>query len=191
MIFRVLKTNYKSIADEDLMQAIQHGECQAFDELYLRYNERLYYYFYRMLGYEHSIAQDFMHDLFLKIIQKPLLFDAKKSFKTWIFSCANNMCKNEYRNKQVRSVVHNEENPDKYLDDIQPIENQDKLMDTIFKELNKFDESHKTAFLLKYREGFTIEEISEIMELPEGTVKSRLFYTRKKLQQQVTQIIKN
>jgi RNA polymerase sigma-70 factor (ECF subfamily) len=175
MIFRVLKTNYKSIADEDLMQAIQHGECQAFDELYLRYNERLYYYFYRMLGYEHSIAQDFMHDLFLKIIQKPLLFDAKKSFKTWIFSCANNMCKNEYRNKQV----------------IQPIENQDKLMDTIFKELNKFDESHKTAFLLKYREGFTIEEISEIMELPEGTVKSRLFYTRKKLQQQVTQIIKN
>lgn len=191
MIFRVLKTNYKSITDEDLLQAIQHGECQAFDELYLRYNERLYYYFYRMLGYEHSIAQDFMHDLFLKIIQKPMLFDAKKSFKTWIFSCANNMCKNEYRNKQVRSVVHNEENPDKYLDDIQSIENQDKLMDTIFKELNKFDESHKTAFLLKYREGFTIEEISEIMELPEGTVKSRLFYTRKKLQQQVTQIIKN
>jgi RNA polymerase sigma-70 factor (ECF subfamily) len=191
MIFRVLKANYKSITDEDIMLAIQHGECQAFDELYLRYNERLYYYFYRMLGYEHSIAQDFMHDLFLKIIQKPMLFDAKKSFKTWIFSCANNMCKNEYRNKQVRSVVHNVENPDKYLDDIQPIENQDKLMDTIFKELNKFDESHKTAFLLKYREGFTIEEISEIMELPEGTVKSRLFYTRKKLQQQVTQIIKN
>jgi RNA polymerase sigma-70 factor (ECF subfamily) len=120
-----------------------------------------------------------------------MLFDAKKGFKTWIFSCANNMCKNEYRNRQVRSVVHNEENPDKYLDDIQPIENQDKLMDTIFRELNTFDESHKTAFLLKYREGFTIEEISEIMELPEGTVKSRLFYTRKKLQQQVTQIIKN
>lgn len=191
MIFKVLKTNYKSAADEDLMQAIQHGECQAFDELYLRYNERLYYYFYRMLGHEHTIAEDFMHDLFLKIIQKPMLFDAKRDFKTWIFSSAHNMCKNEYRNRQVRSMVYNEENTDKYLDDIEPIENQDKILDKIFQELNKFDESHKTAFLLKYREGFTIEEISEILELPEGTVKSRLFYTRKKLQEQLTPIIKN
>jgi RNA polymerase sigma-70 factor (ECF subfamily) len=53
----------------------------------------------------------------------------------------------------------------------------------VFKELESFDESHKTAFLMKYREGFNIDEISEVLELPKGTVKSRLFYTRKKLQE--------
>jgi len=55
-------------------------------------------------------------------------------------------------------------------------------LEDIFDCLNDFDETHRTAFLLKYREGLSIDEISSILDLPKGTVKSRLFYTRKKIQ---------
>jgi len=187
MTLKILKTNYKSFTNEKLMQAIQQGNCPAFDEIYLRFNERIYYYFYRMLGHEHQIAEDFTQDLFVKIIDKPHLFDAKKSFTTWVFSIAHNMCKNEYRSRQVRSIIKAEENPDRFINEEKNSEKESNTIDNIFAELNKMDESHKTAFLLKYREGFTIEEISETMELPEGTVKSRLYYARKKLQEQLTQ----
>lgn len=188
MIFRIIKSDIKSYTDEKLMQAIQNGNCKAFDELYSRYNERIYYYFYRMLGYEHQIAEDFVQDIFMKIIDKPHYFDSKRTFTTWIFSIAHNMCKNEYRNRQVRSIVNSEDNPDRFIySEDQVTSNNKKTVDKIFLELNKMDESHKTAFLLKYREGFTIEEISEIMELPEGTIKSRLFYTRKVLKKQLAQ----
>ncbi|MDA3893794.1 MAG: RNA polymerase sigma factor [Salinivirgaceae bacterium] len=185
-MLNILKTDFKSFTDEKLMQAIQNGDCKAFDELYFRYNQRLYYYFYRMLGHEHQVAEDFMQDLFLKVIQKPHYYDSKRPFSTWVFSIAHNMCKNEYRSRQVRSIVNSEENPDRFICDDKPSEEKDKNIDLIFSELNKMDDSHKTAFLLKYREGFTIDEISEIMELPKGTVKSRLFYARKKLQQQLS-----
>jgi RNA polymerase sigma-70 factor, ECF subfamily len=180
-------TNFKTATDEELMCHIQHGECKAFDEIYLRYNERLYYYFYRMLGHEHAVAEDFVHDLFLKLINKPYLFDPKRSFVTWVFSIAHNMCKNEYRNRQVHSIIDSEDNPDKYITEPVEPEPNKQMLEAVFNELDKMDESHKTAFLLKYREGFTIEEISEIMDLPIGTVKSRLFYARKKLQNNLTQ----
>ena len=188
MTFKILKTDFNKHTDESLMQAIQNGNCKAFDELYIRYNERIYYYFYRMLGHKHQIAEDFVQDIFVKIIDKPHYFDSKRKFTTWIFSIAHNMCKNEYRNRQVRSIVNSEDNPDRFIYSEEKVtNNSEKTVNKIFLELNKMDESHKTAFLLKYREGFTIEEISEIMELPEGTIKSRLFYARKILKKQLTQ----
>lgn len=189
MRFKILKTTFEDLSDEKLMLAIQNGNCAAFDELYSRYKDRLYYYFFRMLGQEHQIAEDFMQDLFMKIIDKPHLYDSKRTFSTWVFSIANNMCKNEYRSRQVRSITTHEENPDRFIEEEKTAPKSNHEIDKIFTVLNKMDESHKTAFLLKYREGFTIEEISEIMELPEGTVKSRLFYARKKIQQQLTQTL--
>lgn len=181
-MLKILKTNYRQLSNELLMQAIQNGNCKAFNELYLRFNERLYYYFYRMLGNNHQIAEDFTQELFLKIINKPHYFNPEKNFVTWVFSVAHNMCKNEYRSREVRSIINNEENPDRFLLEESTTKDCTKEIDLIFRELELMDESHKTAFLLKYREGLTIDEICEIMELPKGTVKSRLFYARKKLQ---------
>lgn len=184
-MLKILKTNYKNLSNEKLMQAIQNGNCKAFNELWLRFNERLYYYFYRMLSNNHQTAEDFTQDLFMKIIHKSHFFDTNRNFTTWIFSIAHNMCKNEYRNQKVRTIVNNNENPDQFLYNDEIKSDHQKHINLIFKELNNLGESHKTAFLLKYREGLTIEEISKIMELPKGTVKSRLFYARKKLQQKL------
>ena len=182
-MFKSKRIKLSEKKDEQLFLAISNGSSNAFNELYQRYHKRLLYYFYRMLGNSKELAQDFMQDVFYKIIDKPHLFNPQKKFSTWIFSVAHNMCKNEYRNKEVRKVIVVSENPDTFTEIRDEAGNHESIVAAIFEELETFDENHKTAFLLKYREGFSIEEISEILELPKGTIKSRLFYTRKKLQE--------
>ncbi|MDP2724497.1 MAG: RNA polymerase sigma factor [Bacteroidales bacterium] len=184
-MFKFKPPNYPLLADEKLIVAITNGDSSAFNELYKRYNERMLYYFYRMLWNDKEMAQDFLQDLFIKIIDKPHLFDVERKFSTWIFSIAHNMCKNEYRNRVVRDIVEKGTDTDYIPDDEETTNYSSFQIEDVFSCLNEFDEMHRTAFLLKYREGLSIDEISSILELPVGTVKSRLFYTRKKIQKKL------
>ena len=99
MIFRRKNRTY---SDSELMQLIVSGDQAAFSELYNRYKGRLYYYFYRMLGNSSEQANDFLQEIFMKIIEKPESYNPTYTFQTWLFSVANNMCKNEYRRRGVR-----------------------------------------------------------------------------------------
>lgn len=184
----IFKKKYQKCSDEKLMEHIQAGTIGAFDEIYSRYNKKLLYYFYRMLGEKEEKAQDFLQEIFIKIVEKPQLFDPQKKFYAWIFSVANNMCKNEYRRKDVRRHVNHVENMDEL-----PLESKSdyflaekkydqKLFQTALEnELIKMDIEQQTTFLLRFQQNFSIKEISEILECSEGTIKSRLFYTTKKL----------
>jgi len=185
-MFNFKAKRFKNQTDEELVACIINGQAEAFDELYKRYNKRLLYYFYRMLGNNQDLAQDFLQDIFFKLINKPGLYNPERKFSTWIFSVAHNMCKNEYRSKEVRKILVKSENPDTYSEHVAEVKDSEHLIAMVFRELESFDSNHRTAFLLKYREGFSIEEISETLELPVGTIKSRLFYTRKKLHEILT-----
>ena len=182
------KKRFQLLRDEDLMEHLCSGDQEAFDELYERYQKRVLYYFFRMLGSSKEKAMDFLQDLFLKLVEKPQLFDRKRKFSTWLFSVAHNMCKNEYRRLEVRKVM----DPDAETDVVNP--NHKDPGDTtdlkdftqaLYQALDNMEEDRKTAFLLRYREGFSIKEISEVLNCAEGTVKSKVFYTNKKLSLQL------
>lgn len=179
-------TKYNNFSDEKLLLLIQQSNVPAFNELYHRYSQRILNYFFRMLGNEEK-AQDFIQDLFLKIIEKQHSAPVK-NFSSWIFTIAHNMCKNEYRNQKVRNVfdtnVDLDSMPDKKTSGSHFSEKalDQKLFEkAINDELDKMDEARRGTFLLKYQENFTIKEICKIMNCSEGTTKSRLFYTTKKL----------
>ena len=95
------KEAFSIYTDEELMALINQGKVAAFDELYRRYSQRLMVYFVRMLNSNVALAEDALQDLFLKLVEKPALFDPTRSFKTWIFSVAHNTCKNFYRHQNV------------------------------------------------------------------------------------------
>lgn len=175
----------KDLTDEELLISISNGNNDAFNNLYSRYKDRLLYYFYRMLFQDKELAKDFVQEIFIKIINKPHLYNPNMKFSTWIFSVANNMCKNEYRRQDIRKNTISCENPDTFNNEDFSDNNHEPAIKLIFTQLERFDESHKSAFLLKYREGFSIDEISNVLDLPVGTIKSRLFYTRKKLQENI------
>ncbi len=171
------------ISDEKLMQLICSGNQDAFNELYDRYNERLYYYFFRMLGNSSELANDFLQEVFLKIIEKPERFNPGYSFTAWLFTIAHNLCKNEYRRRDVRKEIsHTGENLADETHTLFKI-NKEEIVTQIYNSLNDLKPEQRSVFLLFYREGFSINEIAEILELPKGTVKSRLHYTRKFLEE--------
>lgn len=164
----------------ELMQQIVSGDHSAFSELYHRYKGRMYYYFYRMLGNSSEQANDFLQELFLKLIEKPESYNPSFPFSTWLYSVANNMCKNEYRRRIIRQEYRNEEVLSQKIDFISEASLEPEiLVGKIFETLDDLGDEHRSAFLLRYREGFSIKEVAEILELPEGTVKSRLFYAKK------------
>ncbi len=171
------------LSDEMLMARVQQQDSAAFETLYDRHKQRLLRFFYRMLHQDNEKAQDFLQEIFVKIIEKPHYFSGKSSFLTWIFTVANNMVKNEYRRLQVRKLVVAEENLDIFSDP----EAEREIIDArefqrlVLEELDGLDPAKRSTFLLRFQEEFSLKEISEILGCSLGTVKSRLFYTTKYL----------
>ena len=170
------------------MEFIHRGDTSAFDELYHRYNQRMLLYFFRELGGDEQKAQDFLQEIFLKVIEKHALFDTERKFSTWIFTVAYNMCKNEYRRQSSRASVEISAEMDEVLlmSEGESPQAEDKLdqgafQKALYSELEKFEDGQRSTFLLRYQQNLSIKEISEVLSCSEGTVKSRLFYTTRKL----------
>lgn len=168
--------------DEDIMIELQAGSSQAFSKIYDRYANRLHHFFWRGLNKDAELSSDLVHDLFLKIIEKPEVFDPKRKFKTWVFSVANNMLINEYKRRSVRSNVS-----DAPLDQFigsnghYRYHDQDRFIEALNALIVRFKPETQTLFFLRFREEMAVPEISEIMNVKEGTIKSRLHHLTKKL----------
>ena len=179
----LLRKTYNNKTDEELMSLLIKREQLAFDELYNRYSKPMLNFFFRMLNNDREKAEDLLHDLFLKIIEKPQSFDKSMKFSTWFYTLAGNIVKNEYRKQQIRTNFRSES----ILVNTNPVEyNNESLDKSIFnqqlsKELIKVDIDTRTMFDLRFNEEMSIKEIACIFDCPEGTVKSRLFYLTKNL----------
>ena len=180
---------YRKHTDEYLMKLLAEGDSNAFGEIYDRYTKPLMIYFTRMLWKDKEKARDFMHDLFAKIIDRPNLYNPERPFKTWVYSVAHNMCKNEYRKQEVRSNTallglnenvsgNTETEKNKHMD-------AEEFNKALYDELDKLEEIQRTTFLMRYKMDLSIKEIADITQSNEGTVKSRLFYTLKKLSEKL------
>ncbi|MBN2010724.1 sigma-70 family RNA polymerase sigma factor [candidate division KSB1 bacterium] len=180
-------TTYQSMTDETLMRQLRERQKDAFHELYQRYSGRLLRFFFRMLGNDEETAQDFLHDIFLKVIERPAQYNPKQSFSTWIFVVAYNMCKNEYRRRNVRKYVTRVETT--LLDEFPQIDGNPQDAETdcvlfhnaLLKALELLSDNHRDVFLLRFQQQFSIKEISDITGCAEGTIKSRLFHATRQL----------
>ncbi len=179
--------NLRNKPDVELMLLLRKGRKEAFSILYERYADKLVSFFYRMLNKDNEKAQDFMHDLFVKIIENPASFDTGKRFDTWIFHIAYNMCKNEYRkmtvrdeyrDRQIYRLPYSEESVKNKID-------QQKFSEELNESLGSLDEKHRTVFILRYQQDLSLKEIAGILDCPEGTVKSRLFKAIKVLSEKL------
>lgn len=179
---QLFKLKYNSSSDEELMKALSKGDQRAFDELYKRFYAQLLGYFKNMLWGNREKAEDMVHDIFAKIIKNPDYFDTNRSFRTWLFSVASNMCKNEYKKQAVRKNTsigvddyHTLSSISNVLSEVQDIQFQKAFEEN----LSKMDVKHREVFALRHLEGLSMKEIADVMEINEGTVKSRLFYATK------------
>lgn len=182
---RLIRPQYKTLSDEQLTIEMSKGDKLAFDELYNRYSKPLIAYFVRMLWKDRELAEDFLHDIFAKLIRKPDLFDPSRRFKTWIYSVANNMCKNEYKRREVRKNTVNGLDSSYQVKDTQrgvlTEVHENEFGKELELSLKDLDDKHSEVFVMRHMDGLSIKEIAEILDISDGTVKSRLFYATKYL----------
>ena len=166
--------------DEQLLILLNKGDTAAFDELYKRYGQKMFSYFYRMLWKDKELSEDFTQELFMKLINHAASFRQEKNFSTWIYSIAHNMCKNEYRKKEVRSkhyemAKHNNPAAEAINPDLKRFKRE------LQQCINELTEEKRSLYLLRFQENLSVPQISSIINIAEGTVKSRIFYLLKEI----------
>lgn len=159
------------------MRMIQNGDQQAFETLYGRFSGRMHYFFYQMLARNQASADDQLQELFIKVYERSQQFDVNRSFSTWIYSIARNQCKNLYRDRQEHVSLDAQPETGSQPPHLWAEAHDRAVFDqALTQALNELRETHRSAFVLRHQENLSIQEIADIMETAEGTIKSRLHY---------------
>lgn len=149
----------------------------SFEALYQRYGRRAKGFFLRMMDYDAPLADDLTQELFLRVWKHREEYSAVRSFETWLFTIAYNLCKNEYRHQNAeRSCVEEfSHTPEPFTDPVQELERQERK-ELLRRAVMTLPDGQREAFVLRYEEGLPLADVATILGVPEGTVKSRLFY---------------
>lgn len=179
---KLFKTDISKLTDEALMsRLIKSNDNKALTELYARYATKLLGFFIKMFKGDVAKSQDFLQDLFVKIMEKKHLFDTDKRFYSWVFTIASNMCKTEFRKPFVISISNEELEHENLTVSDENVIDKKAFKYLLKQKVHALDYNHKTVFILRFNERFSLKDIADITETSVGTVKSRLFYATKKI----------
>ncbi len=163
------------------MGLIAAGDHQAFREIYDRYYQKLYRYSYRMLRKGEG-ANEVANEVMLEIWRGAKRFRGESKPSTWIFGIAANKVRKEIK----RRPPHREdlESLEKEADERITADDatyRSELRENMRMAINRLSPKHREVLDLTYYQGLSIKEIAEIMDCPPNTVKTRMFYARKKM----------
>lgn len=168
-------------SDQLLMQQFAGGNHQALELLYKKYFGKLVIFLKHAFG--HPQSEDLVQDLFVQLMKNPGSYNPDFSFKTWIYTLASNRCRNALRNEKNRERLVYEffgtDSVSKWMKPVNP--DTGLIRSELNRALQGLSERERCMFYLRYEQGFRNTEIAAVMELPEGTVRSTLFYALKKL----------
>ncbi len=184
------KTN-KEI-DLALVRRAKKGDYKAFDLLVLKYQSRVISTVFKYVKEKH-LAEDIAQEAFIKSYKSLDSFREESSFYTWVYRIAVNTAKNyivsSKRREEIIMTDFSEDNtyyPEKLdVDSPQDILNASELRDLIFETLSSLGEETRTALSLREFDGFSYEQIAEIVNCPVGTVRSRIFRGREMIEEKV------
>jgi len=166
--------------DELLAIRCQLGEPAAFDDLIARWHEPLWRYLRKLTGDDDTAAES-IQDVWLKVLRAiPKLRDAAR-LRAWMFSIARRVVMDRLREKYATPPSVSADDVD--LEDV-PQELEDEL-EVMREELERLPVIDREALVLFYLKELTLLEMTEVLGVPVGTVKSRLFRARKTLRTQL------
>lgn len=181
--------------DFPLVKRAQAGEVAAFDELVLKYRERIYAVIYNMTSNREDAA-DLTQEAFIKAFQSIKQFKFRSSFFTWIYRIAVNTSISFVKKSRARRYYSfdnlSEELPQSdFLEALAARNRTEKgallkeLQEKLNEALQTLSIKHRTVVILHEIEGLSHGEIADIVKCSEGTVRSRLHYAKQELQAQL------
>ena len=193
-----LQTMNKSFqfTDEELIFRFQNGDEQSYIELVKRYKDRLINFVFRLVN-DRDQAEDIIQDTMLKLYTHKHYYKNIAKFSTWIYTIAGNFAKTELRKKKTRKVTNNSQlgPEDRDYDPPSNDPNPQKLVESEFinkkihEAIEKLPKQFKVIIVLRDIEKLPYEEISNIVDVPLGTVKSRINRARIQLQKDLKDYI--
>jgi RNA polymerase sigma-70 factor (ECF subfamily) len=165
------------------IQQIAGGDRDAFEKLYKAYAARLFRYLFSMLG-DANAAEELVNDVMVAAWKGAGQFRGQSKPSTWLFGIAHHKALNELRRRQPQvvdieeasEVASTAEGPDTAV-------RRRSLEQTVRGALQTLSPEHREVMELTFYQGLSYQEIAEIMQCPVNTVKTRMFYARKKLQE--------
>ena len=186
----VNKQNQYQYTDEELIATFQNGNEQAYIELVRRYRNRLMTFVFRFLG-DMDLSEDIVQDTMVKVYTHKHYYKEIAKFSTWIYTIAGNFAKTELRKRKRRKVTllsHMNTDDRKYEIPSTELQSEDIVQGEyteryIQKAILQLPLHFRTVVILRDIQELSYEEISKIVNVPLGTVKSRINRARLQLQQ--------
>lgn len=167
--------------ERELVKKAQEGNKYAMNILLTSNYKALYGFTLKMTSNE-ELSLDITQDVCLKAVQHINKFKSNSKFQTWLIAMAVNRYKDLLRTNKKIKFLNSEDLSSVSKDDNDRILEKMQIQQLLL-ELNKMPYEKRISFILKHYYGYSYEEISNILGCSEGTVKSRVFYTIKKLRQ--------
>jgi RNA polymerase sigma-70 factor (ECF subfamily) len=172
------------------IKKVKKGDQDAFTDIVEYHKDKLFHLCYRMLGNREE-AQDAAQEAFIRAYVNIHSYDTSKKFSTWLYRIATNLCIDRIRKKKpdyyLDAEVAGTDGLNMYsqiaADQALPEEEleQVELQEFIQSEILKLPEKYRTVIVLKYIDELSLKEISDILDLPLGTVKTRIHRGREAL----------
>jgi RNA polymerase sigma-70 factor (ECF subfamily) len=170
--------------DAVLVERIRSGDRYAFNLLVWKWEKPIYNLALRVLGSEEDAAE-VCQEVFIKAYMHIHEFRGDARFSTWLYRIAINCCHNHLRRRQRQRKLQVQV-PDvegAAAPDAEAVIHQTQLVDRIHRALQALPEDQRLVVELRVMHELSVEEVARIMGIPEGTVKSRLYYAVKRLRE--------
>jgi RNA polymerase sigma-70 factor (ECF subfamily) len=179
------------VNDEELINMALAGDSAAFGRLVLKYQDRLFHAMTRILG-SAADAEDVVQDSFVQAFLKLESFRRSALFYTWLYRIASNTaCSLARRRRPLRSVEQLRESAIEPTDPGEPpsgpIERAERATQ-LETALGRLPAEYREVLVLREIEGFDYETLAQTLDLPIGTVRSRLFRARMQLREQLKEL---
>jgi RNA polymerase sigma-70 factor (ECF subfamily) len=190
--------------DHEFVSACRKGNVDAFEVLVEKYQKKMLNIAYRMTG-DYEEACEIVQEAFLSAYRAIRKFRGEARFATWLYGITVNHAKNRMRQVQSRSrhetlslddpvetengwLVHDPPSAETpIVEQLEKKEIQSKVQECI----SSLDDEYREVLVLRDIQGFSYEEIRDILKIPDGTVKSRLFRARDALKDCLKKVIKD
>ena len=172
----------------DLTEKWQHGDVNAFETLYRQYEKLVFRTAYLITGSKEA-AEDALQEVFVSVWRSRHTYDpGKGKLTTWLHRITVNQCSKRKPGKTPATVSLEEKGVD--LPEMKRSQPDDILVskleyDRLLRAMDKLDTKHRSVLVLRYFNDLSYQEIAEALEIPLGTVKSRLNQSLRYLKEQM------
>jgi len=169
---------YQTLSDETVALRLQQGDHACLEELIRRYYPALKRYLYRVSGGDSALSEELAQETMLQLIKGLPSYDSGRPFRPWLYAIATNLLRNHFKRPEHRYQHDDDEAVERLPDEREPTpEHFSVAAETsrrLEAELQRLPIQQRQIIVLRYVEELPLVEIAQMLDLPLGTVKSRL-----------------